>query len=38
LYDADAAPDLSSFVHTRMPLTRVAADHTRTLFRVSGCH
>jgi hypothetical protein len=38
LYDADAAPDLSAFVHTRMPLTRVAADHTRTLFRVSGCH
>jgi hypothetical protein len=38
LYDADAAPDLSAFVHTRMPLTPVAADHTRTLFRVSGCH
>ena len=37
LYDADAAADLSAFVRTRMPLTRVAADHTRTLFRVSAC-
>ena len=37
LYDADAAAELSAFVRTRMPLTRVAADHTRTLFRVSAC-
>jgi hypothetical protein len=37
LYDADAAGDLSAFVRTRMPLTRVAADNTRTLFRVSAC-
>jgi hypothetical protein len=37
LYDADAAADLSQFVRTRMPLTRVAVDHTRTLFRVSAC-
>jgi hypothetical protein len=37
LYDADAAADLSAFVRTGMPLTRVAADHTRTLFRVSAC-
>ena len=37
LYEADAAADLSAFVRTRMPLTRVAADRTRTLFRVSAC-
>jgi len=37
LYEADAAADLSGFVRTRMPLTQVAADHTRTLFRVSAC-
>jgi hypothetical protein len=37
LYDGDAAADLSEFVRTRMPLTRVAADHTRTLYRVSAC-
>lgn len=37
LYDAEAAAELSAFVRTRMPLTRVAADPTRTLFRVSTC-
>ncbi len=37
LYDADATGDLSAFVRTRMPLTRLAADQTRTLFRVSTC-
>jgi hypothetical protein len=37
LYDADAATELSGFVRSRMPLTQVAADHTRTLFRVSAC-
>ena len=37
LYDADAATDLSAFVRNRMPVTQVATDHTRTLFRVATC-